>query len=101
MTADAAKASAGRIGGLMRAATAGRPQDITRAARDGRWQGYLDRAREAAPHVTDEADIIRRAELLRRADMVRLSQRAAKARSGRAAERTALQIPEGGTTDEH
>ena len=98
----ASRSAAGRVGGYTRAATAPTPQAITQHARDGRWARYLDQAREAAPGVTDEADIIRRAQLLRRADMCRLSQLAADARKQRAAQRAEPQIhvPEE-TTHEH
>ena len=89
------RASAGRIGGLIRAATAESPRAITEAARRGRWQKYLDLARQVAPEGASEADIIRRAGLLQRADMVALSQRAADARARRAAARRAPQFAEG------
>jgi hypothetical protein len=89
------KAAAGRIGGLIRAATAESPRAITKAARDGRWQKYLDAAAAIAPGA-GEADLIRRAQLLRRAEMSRLSQLGVKARRAKAAARIALQI-----TDEH
>lgn len=92
-TIGAVRARAGRLGGIMRAATASSPADITRAANGARWQKYLDRAREAAPGVTDEADITRRAQLLQRADMCRLSARAAAARRARAAARRAPVLP--------
>ena len=75
---------AGRIGGLIRAATAPTRQDITSAANARNAQKYLDQARELCPEVTDDAELARRAHLLLQADMTRLSARAAAARRLRA-----------------
>lgn len=71
----------GSIGGLVRAALAPSRPEITRQARAALWQKYIDQVREARPELTDEADIIRRAEMLRNADMKRLALKASAARS--------------------
>jgi hypothetical protein len=75
----------GRLGGLTRAATAPSRQEITRDARAARWRKYVDQVRETLPDITDEAELLRRAQLLLRADMCRLSAKAAAARKARAA----------------
>ena len=71
-------------GGLIRAALAASPQAMTQAARDGRHEKRKQRVRDACPHITDEAEIERRAELLMRADMADMSLKAAKAKKLRA-----------------
>lgn len=70
----------GRIGGLTRKALAESPQAITEAARAARWQKYMDRVSEACPHITDQGELSRRAELLRQADMISMSMKAVKAK---------------------
>jgi hypothetical protein len=61
----------------------------TLPARQGRWGRYVKRARELAPDGATAEDIEYRAECLRRADMARMSLKAAKARSAKAAARRA------------
>jgi len=82
--------TAGRIGGLRRAALSPDNRAHTQPARDKRWQRYLDQvpAKVAVPKgSTLEAERIRRAEQLRRADMISLANRASEARKRVAAER--------------
>jgi len=69
-----------RKGGLTRAAVAESPQVTTQAARDARMEGIRPEIREKPPHITDEAEIDRRAQLLQRADMVAMSLKATSAR---------------------
>ncbi len=70
----------GRIGGLRRAALAPSRQGMTQAARDAKFRKYIDEVRAARPEITDEGELIRRAELLQHADMIAMSQKASRAR---------------------
>lgn len=75
---------AGRRGGLIRAATAATRQDITRAANDANFARFVAEVKAKLPGLTDEKEIVRRAELLRQAHMVELSAKAIRARKLRA-----------------
>lgn len=74
----------GSLGNDIRWAAVDDRTAATQAARDAFNDRFLDEAREKFPHVTDEADLARRAEHLRRAHYKRMALKSAQARRKKA-----------------
>ena len=79
MSSTEARRTAGKIGGLRAVALCPDLTARTAPARQAQWQKYIDKV-ATATGITDEAELIRRAEMLRQADMAALSLKAASAR---------------------